>query len=108
MAGQSGFNKLSKSDLLGMASAATGSQIGAAASADVGTLSATQAGTTNAPTVTEAQLLESGANPGIQATPGAQQAVQRAVGARVAQFVGGGGTAGAGQTGETGTGYATQ
>ena len=108
MAGQSGFNKLSKSDLLGMASTATGSQIGAAASADVGTLSATQAGTTNAPTVTEAQLLESGANPGIQATPGAQQAVQRAVGARAAQFGGGGGVAGAGQPGESGAGYGTQ
>ena len=110
LAGQSGFSKLSKQDLITMAGSATSTQIGNAASADIGALGATETGTKNAPTVTEAQLLESGgsSNSGIQANKGAQQAVERAVGARTAQFGGGGGAAGAGQPGTSGAGYGSQ
>jgi len=106
-----GFTKLSQGDLLGMANAGvTASAIASDTSAASGALAATTTGTKNAPVATEEDLLASQGATGIpgETEPAAKQAVERAVGARTAQFGGGGGSAGAGQPGTSGAGYGTQ
>ncbi len=105
-----GFTKLSQGDLLGMANAGvTASAIASDTSAASGALAATTTGTKNAPVATEEDLLASQGATGIpgETEPAAKQAVSRAVGSRIAQFQGGGGSAGAGQPGTSGAGWGT-
>lgn len=108
LAGQSGFNRLSKSDLIGLASTATGAQIGSAATQTEGALSATEEGN-GGMAVSQADLLKASGAAGVQGPDQATQArVQAAVGQRAGMFHGGGGAIGAGNAGVSGEGSGTQ
>jgi len=107
----SGFNKLSKADLLGIAKGgATAQEIGNAASGLVGALGTTQATSTagGMPTATQAELLAGTGGQGIPQTQEATLATERAIGGRTAAFKGGGGAAVGTPGTPGGTGYGTQ
>ncbi len=109
---QAGFTKLDQGTLMSIAAhGTTAATLASTAQAEAGALGATRAGAGNLPTATEGEMLASqgigGAAPG-ETQEQAMSRVQAAVGARTAQFKGGGATAGGGAAGTSGAGSGTQ